>query len=335
MTVVVCGYYGFGNLGDELILESVVNQLKKYKLNVVVMSASARQTAIQFGVECVNRWNPWAIVRIFFKSDTLLLGGGGLIQDQTSFYSPIYYLSVIIFAKLMGLQVMTLALSIENLNSPFNKLMTGVIFRNFVSYMTVRDQETKQKLEQWKIDCSKIHVVSDPVFALSPYALEGSLGTKTLMIPRMPCPPQGFRFLQQADSGCIIGLFFSKWEQELVQTSLIGKGALVIGIDSLVKARDIFSLANVVISARFHGLVLAVLTARPFVGMGDFHKVGRFCAEWGQPFLSWDASDQDIKTALSVARKNGPNPRMRDIKTYNVQGREAIDLIWKKITIKQ
>ena len=53
-----------------------------------------------------------------------------------------------------------------------------------------------------------------------------------------------------------------------------------------------------VVSARFHGLVLAALGGRPFIGVGDSHKVGRLCEMLKMPFLPWGSSESAIHAAV-------------------------------------
>jgi polysaccharide pyruvyl transferase WcaK-like protein len=55
-----------------------------------------------------------------------------------------------------------------------------------------------------------------------------------------------------------------------------------------------------IVSARFHGLVLAALTGKPFVGVGDTDKIQRFCKKMGMPFLSWHSSDKELREALTT-----------------------------------
>jgi polysaccharide pyruvyl transferase WcaK-like protein len=49
-----------------------------------------------------------------------------------------------------------------------------------------------------------------------------------------------------------------------------------------------------IISARFHGLVLASMLKIPFVGIGDADKVGRLCAATSAPFLAWRSSPASV-----------------------------------------
>ncbi|MBQ3758775.1 MAG: polysaccharide pyruvyl transferase family protein, partial [Synergistaceae bacterium] len=81
------GYYGFGNLGDELLLEACINILNECGIErnrVVVLSNDPDRTAREFRVDAVNRWSLREIVRTFRKSERLIFGGGGIFQDSSS-----------------------------------------------------------------------------------------------------------------------------------------------------------------------------------------------------------------------------------------------------------
>jgi len=96
LKVVISGYYGFGNTGDEAILTSLLNMLRHdNSLEITVLSAHPRQTRAEHKVKAVSRFNPFSIMVSILRSNLLISGGGGLLQDVTSSRSLLYYLSVI------------------------------------------------------------------------------------------------------------------------------------------------------------------------------------------------------------------------------------------------
>ena len=98
-TIVISGYYGYNNFGDELILKAILQELEKTKPRIIVLSGNVRNTTKIHGVETINRYNIFAILKALKKADILISGGGGLLQDKTSKRSLIYYLFIILFAK--------------------------------------------------------------------------------------------------------------------------------------------------------------------------------------------------------------------------------------------
>ncbi|MGB9905625.1 MAG: hypothetical protein ACPLQO_13305, partial [Desulfotomaculales bacterium] len=104
--VVISGYYGFSNLGDEAVLLAMLNALQKHwretngggeggKLEIVVLSNDSARTKEAYGVEAVNRWQLGEIFRVVRGADLLISGGGSLLQDVTGLKSLLYYLGVV------------------------------------------------------------------------------------------------------------------------------------------------------------------------------------------------------------------------------------------------
>ena len=100
MYILISGYYGFGNLGDELILKNIRNELERRfpGAGITVLSSCPADTRHCHGVNAISRWNPIRVSVAMWKSDLFILGGGGLIQDHTSSRSLLYYAGVLMLA---------------------------------------------------------------------------------------------------------------------------------------------------------------------------------------------------------------------------------------------
>src|SRR2546426_4023808 len=99
--VVLSGYYGFNNLGDEAVLAATVDALRARRpdVEIAVLSGTPRETGRAFAVEGVPRGRMRDLVRVLRRSDLFLTGGGSLFQDVTSWRSPWYYLGVLALAR--------------------------------------------------------------------------------------------------------------------------------------------------------------------------------------------------------------------------------------------
>ncbi|MDR2137768.1 MAG: polysaccharide pyruvyl transferase CsaB [Synergistaceae bacterium] len=103
--VALAGYYGFGNLGDELLAEAAVEALLRCGVEreqILVLSNDPEDSSKRFGIEAVDRWRLGKVSRALARSETLLLGGGGLFQDATSLRSCVYYWGLVRMACLAG-----------------------------------------------------------------------------------------------------------------------------------------------------------------------------------------------------------------------------------------
>jgi len=80
----IVGYFGHGNLGDEMILEAVIETLRSRGLseNLVVISGAPEDTRNRHGVEAVSSSESSQVLRAIAASDVLVIGGGGLLHDS-------------------------------------------------------------------------------------------------------------------------------------------------------------------------------------------------------------------------------------------------------------
>ncbi|MBQ1603097.1 MAG: polysaccharide pyruvyl transferase family protein, partial [Oscillospiraceae bacterium] len=107
VNILISGYYGFDNIGDESILRTVINSLRARvpDCHLTVLSHNPAATREKYGVDAVDRMSLREIVREIRRCDLLISGGGSLLQDVTSSKSIHYYLTIIRLAKLYGKKV--------------------------------------------------------------------------------------------------------------------------------------------------------------------------------------------------------------------------------------
>ena len=94
--IVISGYYGFDNCGDEAVLLAMIHCLKTHRpdVRITVLSDNPKKTQEMYGVKAVNRWKPLNIALAIFSCNLLISGGGSLLQDATSSRSLRYYLGL-------------------------------------------------------------------------------------------------------------------------------------------------------------------------------------------------------------------------------------------------
>ena len=166
--VVISGYYGFDNCGDEAVLLSIVHCLRTLRpdVRITVLSNNPQKTAALYAVDAVNRWNPLSVALQLLSCRLVISGGGSLLQDVTSSKSLRYYLSVIKIAKLFRKKVMIYSQGIGPLNAGKNRVRVSRSL-NRCHTITVRDERSLDLLKEIGIT-HDIQVVCDPVIALSP-----------------------------------------------------------------------------------------------------------------------------------------------------------------------
>ena len=167
MKVLISGYYGFYNIGDEAILKSIIEALRNEdpKIDIVVLSNDVEYTKSTYKVNAINRWKLNDIYKELLKCDGFISGGGSLFQDVTSSRSILYYTSIIWLAKIAKKPIFIYAQGIGPIDKKNNRKIVGRLF-NKVDYITLRDKESKLLLNDIGVR-KDIDIVPDPVMGFN------------------------------------------------------------------------------------------------------------------------------------------------------------------------
>ena len=165
--ILISGYYGFNNIGDESILRAVVDNLrgKLSDIEITVMSQNPESTAQRYGVNAVSRKSVKAILHAVRKCDLLISGGGSLLQDVTSKKSILYYLMIIWAAFFFRKKVFVYSQGIGPILSKFNRKLTAATLRH-AHGVVVRDEASKELLIEIGVKADKVIVTADPVLRI-------------------------------------------------------------------------------------------------------------------------------------------------------------------------
>lgn len=165
--IVISGYYGFNNMGDESILTAIIADLRENikDVDITVFSEEPKITMKNHNVRSVYRKNPFKVINEIRKSDLLISGGGSLLQDSTSKRNVIYYLAIMYFGIIMNKKVMIYSQGMGPIRSKFNRRLTKRVLEK-VDIITLRDSSSKRFLREIDLKNPNVIVSSDPVFAL-------------------------------------------------------------------------------------------------------------------------------------------------------------------------
>ncbi|MEP6717141.1 MAG: polysaccharide pyruvyl transferase family protein, partial [Terriglobia bacterium] len=177
--VFICGYYGFGNTGDELILAAILCQLRDRitDCKVTVMSGHPAWTSERFGVRAIHWRDPDAMLRAVEHSRLVVIGGGGLFHDYAGAVPD-----AILTSSNAGIGLhaaVALAASLQKKPLLLWNVGVGPLFsqhgRDLVRYIasvaaaiTVRDSGSALVLRELGIDPDRIVLAADPVFSSTP-----------------------------------------------------------------------------------------------------------------------------------------------------------------------
>lgn len=281
MKVLLSGYYGFDNTGDEAILLSLVREFKHLGAQPLVLSQTPSETSQHLDVASFGRMKPLALLQAIFSCDVLISGGGGLLQDKTSHRNLTYYLGIIRVAKLLGKRVVVFNQSIGPLSSEgLNRTKQGLAGVHCI----VRDRGSLALLASLGVPAE---LGGDPALLLSPNPVRRDPNL-VILAPRGGQREATERLGQLAASlqkagKTVLALAFQP-EIDLPECELIAQmapGSQVLGTTDPQTALDTIAAAGYVVGVRLHAVILAAAAQTPFIGLSYDPKVAGFCEDGG------------------------------------------------------
>lgn len=170
-TLVLSGYYGFRNSGDEAVLQSILTALEEesrtsgIQIIPVVLSVDPEWTSKMYSVKAVHRMKFGEVRNAIKNSDGLISGGGSLLQDATGLKSIPYYLGVIKLAQWLGKPTFVYAQGIGPVHRKLFHPFIATVFRR-CNYVSVRDTESAELLRTMGLRDYEMNVVPDPVMGM-------------------------------------------------------------------------------------------------------------------------------------------------------------------------
>ncbi len=313
--VVISGYYGYKNSGDEALLKATISDLKKLipKINIVVLSATPRLTGRLHEVSSIHRFN---LIKIFFilrRTKLLISGGGSLMQDVTSTKSIIYYLTIIRLALYNKAKVMLYANGIGPIFYRKNRAKVYSVV-NRVDCITLRDEISRDELVKLGIDEQRIIITADPAYTLdaSPELRVTDILKQEGLAPNKSYFVVSVRnwkylkknFIDEVVSACeyiynkysLIPVFLPMQKNtdtdilRRIMFKMSGKSVMIKDNYDVEDVLGIVKYSKFIIGMRLHTLIYASKTAAPLIGISYDPKIEGFMDFVGQKF-HLDVSD--------------------------------------------
>jgi len=329
MVVTLSGYYGFNNAGDEAILMAIVREARRRGIEPIVLSADPRTTESRHGVTAVHRARPAALTAIL-RSGGLLSGGGGLLQNGTSTWSLLYYISLLYLAQSLRKPTWVFGQSLGPLNERGQKLAGPALRRS--QAVVVRDRTSFDLAIKMGVPGGRLMLGADAALLLEPPRVSREERLVTL-VPRGKLPDEANLRLRE------VGLRLRELGYDVLVLGFqpgYDEGALDLfhGFERELSGdpRRVFhsiARSGYVLSLRLHGLILAAAAGTPYAGGSYDPKVKAFCEESGAPY--WELPG-DPEAMLRVAlHRAGPNKSaLRDLR---VRAAEGFNRIWGKPSV--
>lgn len=322
--LVISGYYGFGNAGDEAMLTAMIEALTQAApdTSITVLSGKPEETRRLHGVQALHRLDYLGIIRALKGSDLLISGGGSLLQDVTSDRSLYYYLSIIMLAQKLGVPVMLYAQGIGPVRGRLAQSAMRYI-GNTVDLITVRDEGSRQELVRLGVRRPPIHVTADPVLALNPMdkgigrALLKQRGVEPGVSPLVGLAVREWQdwshyksvlaaaadYLAKYYGARLLFLPMQQPEDRQAAAKVARRlHAPAVILEENYNTNELLSIVgnlDLLIGIRLHALIFAAIMGVPFVALSYDPKVDRFMDSLG---LAHAGTLQDVTTATVLAQ---------------------------------
>ena len=308
--VLLCGYYGYGNMGDNALLRAAVSRAAVAfpYADITALTKKGRADSSVFDVRCVKRMCPLTLAREILGAEALIFGGGTLLQDRTSLRSLVYYAAVCRIARLRGVRVELWGNGLERARTAFATALVKSVLEN-ASYIGLRDMRSVTealRLVSPKA-CDRLYLEDDlargqraasaerveyiqrdlglfcegRLVKYAVVAVKGSEGGGFLKIL------EGYLSELLSEGARLVFLPMFPREDRALCHKLSGQydGVVAEGLSESY-AVGLMRGAEIVCGMRLHALIFAAAADVPFVGVGSDPKIECFCRESGGLFFT-------------------------------------------------
>ena len=322
--VVLSGYYGFRNLGDDAILLALRDRLAETVPGATLLALSKRpaETREKCGVEAANRFDPFAVRRAIKGASCYVSGGGSLLQDHTSTRSLLYYAALIRMAKYYGKPIMFYANGIGPVETARDRERVRAV-AEMADVITLRDTESLDALREMGVKNENIRITADPVYTMpGGDCARGVERLETLGIPtEKPVIGVSVRFAAGMETNVAE---FAKFCDAVSETATVVFLDMQQGADTAASAAvrakmtaqayevstpydptamaDMLACMDAVVSTRLHSMIFAACSGVPVLGVVYDPKVTA-CANALDMPLAGDLEHFDAAQALGVLRE--------------------------------
>ncbi|NJM67988.1 MAG: polysaccharide pyruvyl transferase CsaB [Acaryochloris sp. RU_4_1] len=296
MQVILSGYYGFGNGGDEALLATLLQMLPAH-VSPLVLSANPQATTRQYQVKTCDRNDSIRVFQAIRQSQAFIWGGGSLIQDATSAFSPVYYIGLMGLAQGLGLKTIAWAQGIGPLQHRRNQWLARRAFRGCTA-ISVRDPASAEWVSRWQVPH---HMAPDPVWSLTatpvPWVQELPSPKVALVLRSHPqlTPPRLENlttaitaFQAQTQTHLLLIPFQATQDAEIAKRirTRLPKQSSLVSLTNPRQLKGVFAAVDMTIAMRLHGLIMAAAAGNRCFALSYDPKVREFMTAHHCP--GWD-----------------------------------------------
>lgn len=289
--ILIDGYFGYNNLGDDLLLKEALNKIPlKYNLYVMFSPSSTEELA---GIDCFRKYRDFRLLtnktNIHCRTyKALIYSGGGIFPART------YGLKNLISSLVKGLTAKSIIVNgcgiVPKENSRFFKL-----FMKTVKYCSVRDCMSKKYIQSihcnaiqcgdlyWGNNCDTSNICRNPntclVCLANPFSDKEKEDPYTLVRYRKFVNQLAEFIINVKARGIVVTyLPFFRGSDEILISDIqqhIGTNDVVLkfGVDYNLESVDkLFAQYSIGLCMRFHSILLAIKNRLPMVAINYDYK---------------------------------------------------------------
>ena len=354
MKVLISGYYGFGNVGDDSVLQAITQGLRDYdpSIKITALSLTPKLTRELAGVDSIHRY---AWLRIFIRllrTNVFMSGGGTLFQNVTSSRSLLYYISLILLAKALRKKVIIFGQGFGPLRGRFYRALARFVL-NRADLITVRDQDSFEEIRKLGVNRPRVHLSADPSAILKiPRSEEGKkilsleavrtdrplLGVAVRSVPRKEeehlyrALSEAVDWLAKTHSYSPVFILF-QCPEDMGETSKVinnmqEKSNVIFRMCRPAEMLALISNFDLLIGMRLHSLIFAAVNSVPMLGISYDPKVEAFMKTIEQPYLKIEGEidPRSIIHQLEGVLSNRKEIRNRlDVKLKHLHDQAALN----------
>ena len=278
--VLLWGWYGFENLGDDLLLDTMLQHLQG-EITVTMNKSYELQNVNEVSRSYEN------LVIGAFRNDVLIIGPGGLFPFDNKVKVLLYYIISGLW-KALGRKVIFFGIGISERMSNFS----AALWRRMAQSADLFIPRSQKILDRIGVDkTATVHSMADTVFASNVVKKENDTDSNRVVISIANLQPDNEKAFKNMadkwirvikallDKGFLVDLIaFTKGKDDrMIDTiisspQIVGGGVHPIYYKDAADAVSNWNQYKFAICMRFHSLVLSILAGVPAVPIAYGHK---------------------------------------------------------------
>ena len=309
-TLLLCGYYGENNLGDDALLLVLLQQIPAGFSLLITANDQEALRALAPMADGVARRSLGSVLAAVGRAEALILRGGSLLPASTSLRSLIYYLLLIVTARIQRRPILLWGQGLGPLNRPTSRWLVRQVLP-LCTAASWRDRSSLERSRRWAPRLPA-QMAPDPVWQMPPQSWSGGVSIVVCWRPtsllddsgwsvllsalddlaeQLQAPVRWLAFHQHQDAV----LFDALKERGLIPASLAARSSTIVP-RSVETVFATVRKARLVVPMRLHALILARLTGCPMAALSYDPKVEAAAEMADVPWLKLDK----LPTAASI-----------------------------------